>query len=233
MPSSQMSPPTPGRLTMSRSMRETADGPPANGVAGAYSAGPATWLPPIPSLTTTRRSPKAAWRRRASTSGQRSSPLRVDAVPSVIESPKATSTLVPAGAPISSSSRKYHDVVEKGNAPSPSSPPRGPASGALTYELVRALACQVIGPLSPATWKLTASLRPDSSARSRTEGRGAGGRPTPPPRAEGAPPAPLAWRVGAAVLALEAPGGVRAGHPRRPAELQAREDPVEGDGLRP
>ena len=84
----------------------------------------------------------------------------------MIESPKATSTSVPAGAPISSSSRKYHDVVEKGNAPSPSSPPRGPASGALRYELVRALACHVIGPLSPATWKLTASLRPFRSGSS-------------------------------------------------------------------
>src|SRR4051812_15409714 len=223
MPSSQMTPPTPGRLTMSRSMRETADGPPANGVAGAYSAGPATWLPPIPSLTTTRRSPKAAWRRRASTSGQRSSPLRVDAVPSVIESPKATSTLVPAGALISSSSRKYHDVVEKGNAPSPSSPPRGPASGALRYELVRALACHVTGPLSPATWKLTASLRPLRS--------GSPGEPTNPSLrvADDA----SSRRHDDAGVAPEGRGGVGPGHDRAAALLQPDERAVERHGPRP
>ena len=32
------------------------------------------------------------------------------------------------------------------------------------------MACQVIGPVSPATWKLTASLRPASAFASRTNG---------------------------------------------------------------
>ena len=68
-----------------------------------------------------------------------------------------------AGRFMSTSSRKYHEVVEKGKALSPSSWPLEPEPGGVTYEVCSALACQVIGPLSPATWKLTASLRPFSS----------------------------------------------------------------------
>src|SRR5262249_42940221 len=44
----------------------------------------------MPALTTAMRLPCTACNRRDSTSGQRSSPFMVDAVPSVIESPKAT-----------------------------------------------------------------------------------------------------------------------------------------------
>ncbi len=38
-----------------------------------------------------------------------------------------------------------------GNAASSSSLPFDPAPGAVTYDVVNAFACQVIGPLSPAT----------------------------------------------------------------------------------
>jgi hypothetical protein len=76
----------------------------------------------MPALTTEARTP-AACSRRASTSGQRSSPLIVDAVPSVIESPKATITGVSEGAIMSTASTKNHEVVEFGNASSPRSLP--------------------------------------------------------------------------------------------------------------
>ena len=79
-----------------------------------------------------------------------------------MESPNATMTRVVAGAIMSTSSRKYHEVDDSGNADSLSSPPRAPAPGAVRYEVVSALACQVIGPLSPTTWKLTARRRPTS-----------------------------------------------------------------------
>jgi hypothetical protein len=46
--------------------------------------------------------------------------LSVDNVPSVIESPNAHTTIVPAGAITSTASRKYHDVVVSGNLPSSS-----------------------------------------------------------------------------------------------------------------
>ena len=36
----------------SRSSRSLADGPPGNGFCGEYSAGPTTWLPPMPAFTT-------------------------------------------------------------------------------------------------------------------------------------------------------------------------------------
>src|SRR4029079_17466524 len=53
--------------------------------------------------------------------------------------------------------------VLKGNADSSSSCPFEPDPGAERYEVASALACQVIGPLSPATWKLTASLLPGAA----------------------------------------------------------------------
>src|SRR5690349_20180289 len=84
-------------------------------------------------------------------------------VPSVMESPNATMTCALLARFIATSSRKYQEVVEYGNALSPSSWPSAPAPGAVRYEVCSALACQVIGPLSPTTWKLTASLRPLSS----------------------------------------------------------------------
>ena len=48
-----------------------------------------------------------------------------------------------------------------------------PASGAVTYEVAIAVACQVIGPLSPGMWKVTARVRPARSAPagSCTKGR--------------------------------------------------------------
>jgi hypothetical protein len=82
---------------------------------------------------------------------QRSSPLIVVAVPSVIESPNATITWVRSATLISTSSRKYQEVVENGKAVSAISRPLEPSPGAVTYEVVSAFACQVIGPLSPAT----------------------------------------------------------------------------------
>src|SRR6266853_6113010 len=117
----------------------------------------------MPALTTATLLPNARCSRRASTSGQRSSPFMVLAVPSVMESPNATTSPVSGGIIMSTASRKNHDAVGYGKAASSSAAPLTPASGADTNEVVRALACQVIGPLSPATWKLTASLRPQSS----------------------------------------------------------------------
>ena len=87
-----------------------------------------------------------------------------------MESPNATMTLVSAGPIMSTASRKYQDAVEYGKADSSSVCPLAPAPGAVTYDVCNALACQVIGPLSPATWKLTASLRPDSCVASLTKG---------------------------------------------------------------
>src|SRR5947207_13497136 len=110
----------------------------------------------MPSFTTEYRLPVAACKRRAKTSGQRSSPFSVDAVPSVMESPNATITRVAGGAVISTSSKKYHEAVDIENADSLSSLPCEPAPGGVMYDVVSALACHVIGPLSPATWKLTA-----------------------------------------------------------------------------
>src|SRR5215471_15754003 len=126
----------------------------------------------MPALTTATLLPNAPCRRRASTSGQRSSPFIVLAVPSVMESPNATTSLVSPGIIMSTASRKNHDAVAYGNAASSSTAPLAPASGAVMKEVVSALACHVIGPLSPTTWKLTASLRPSSSAAagSRTKG---------------------------------------------------------------
>src|SRR4030088_476378 len=99
----------------------------------------------MPSFTTEKRLPEAACRRRAKTSGQRSSPFNVDAVPSVMESPNATMTRVEGGAVISTSSRKYQEADDIGKPDSPSSPPRAPAPGSLMYDVVSALACHVIG----------------------------------------------------------------------------------------
>ena len=73
----------------------------------------------------------------------------MDAVPSVMESPKPPMALVDAGALISTASKKNHDAVEKGNAASTSSLALEPALGAVTYEVVNAFACHVIGPLDP------------------------------------------------------------------------------------
>src|SRR4051794_39261135 len=116
----------------------------------------------------------AAPRRRESTFGQRSSPLSVEAVPSVMESPNATITGVPAGAIMSMASRKYQEAGEYGNGASSSAWPFEPAPGAVTYDVCSALACQVIGPVSPATWKLTPSLRPASIRASLAKGSATG-----------------------------------------------------------
>src|SRR6185295_8091857 len=121
IPSSQITAESPDKPSTSLSRRSIAEGPPANGVAGEYDAGPTTRLPPIPALTTATLSPFDAWRRRERTSGHRSSPFNVDAVPSVIESPKQATTAVSSGAMTSTASRKYQDVVVYGNAPSCSS----------------------------------------------------------------------------------------------------------------
>src|SRR6266853_2533779 len=107
------------------------------------------------------------------------------AVPSVMESPNATTNPVSRGIIMSTASRKNHDAVGYGNAASSSEAPLAPASGAVTNEVVSALACQVIGPLSPATWKLTATLRPASSGASgsRTKERSTGSLHTDAPGA--------------------------------------------------
>src|SRR3954454_14876633 len=99
----------------------------------------------MPAFTTAAPSPYAACNRRASAFGQRSSPFKVEAVPSVIESPYATIILVSAGARISTASRKYHEVVVNGNAASSSAAPTAPAAGRDTYDVWSAFACHVIG----------------------------------------------------------------------------------------
>src|SRR5215471_14516349 len=139
----------------------------------------------MPSLTTEKRLPASACRRRAKTSGQRSSPFRVDAEPSVMESPKATIARVSDGAVMYTASRKYHDVDDSGKARSLSSLERNPAPGIDRYDVVIAFACHVIGPLSPATWKLTASRRPTSigSAGLLTNGNDTGSDTTSAPGA--------------------------------------------------
>ncbi len=162
IPSSQITADTPDSPATSRSKRSSAEGPPATGLA-AYAGGDTTRLPPMPALTTDTRAPCAAWSRRDRTSGQRSSPLSVDAVPSVIESPKHATTTVSDGASTSMASRKYQDVVVNANAASLSSAPWLPDRGAERYEVVSALACHVIGPVDPTAWKLTTSFRPASS----------------------------------------------------------------------
>src|SRR5215471_1471985 len=128
----------------------------------------------MPALTTETLRPSAC-RRRESTSGQRSSPFMVEAVPSVIESPKATIAKLSDGAIISMASRKNHEAVLYGNDASSSAEPFEPEPGGVRYEVCNAFACQVIEPLSPTTWKLTASLRPVSST---TEESCTNGSPT-------------------------------------------------------
>src|SRR5215813_15530093 len=85
-------------------------------------------------------------------------------------------TLVLSSTSMSTSSRKYQDVVENGNAVSAMSSPLDPAPGAVRYDVVSAFACQVIGPLSPAIWKLMLSLRPfrSGSAEDLTKSRDTG-----------------------------------------------------------
>src|SRR3954462_15587990 len=51
---------------------------------------------------------------------------------------------------------KNHEVVEYGKTVSAPSAVRSPAFGADRYDVVNAAACQVIGPLSPRTYRLTA-----------------------------------------------------------------------------
>src|SRR5215467_4428081 len=139
----------------------------------------------MPSLTTEYRLPAAACRRRARTSGQRSSPFSVDAEPSVMESPNATITRVSGDAAMYTASRKYHDVEDSGNESSLSSLVRNPTPGIDRYDVVIAFACHVIGPLSPTTWKLTASRRPTSigSAGFLTNGSDTGSETTSAPGA--------------------------------------------------
>ncbi len=96
-------------------------------------------------------------------------------MPSVIESPNATTACTLGRARMSTASRKNQDAVVNGNAASLSSALFEPEPGAVRYEVCRAFACQVIGPLSPGTWKLTASLRPTSAP---PEGLRANGRRT-------------------------------------------------------
>src|SRR5258708_4879609 len=123
MPASQIPALTPESVSTSRSRRCRAAGPPGKGFCGEYSFGPTTWLPPMPAFTTAQR----PFKRRASTSGQRSSPLMVEAVPSVIESPNATTAASPLGAAMSSASRKYQEAVANGNGASDRSSPLAPA----------------------------------------------------------------------------------------------------------
>src|SRR5207245_9243977 len=108
-----------------------ADGPPGKGAGGEYLAGPTTWLPPMPALTTANLLPSIACSRRASTSGQRSSPFIVEAVPSVIESPNATIVYASAGTIMSSASRKNQEAVVNGKACSSSAAPVAPRAGAV------------------------------------------------------------------------------------------------------
>ena len=89
----------------------------------ANPGGPDIRLPPIPAFTTATRSPYAACSRRDRTSGHRSSPFRVEAVPSVIESPKHTTTPCPTAPSRRWRRGRYHDVEVYGNAPSPRSAP--------------------------------------------------------------------------------------------------------------
>jgi hypothetical protein len=72
----------------------------------------ATPLPPIPSFTTLTWPPSFLCSVRDMTFDQRSLPLSEEKVPSVIESPKAQTTSVSAGAVTSSSLTKKKDVVE-------------------------------------------------------------------------------------------------------------------------
>ena len=97
--------------------------------------------------------------------------------------------------------------------------PQAPAPGAVTYDVCSALACQVIGPVSPATWKQIASLRPASSGLRVVEGernRVAPGR--------------TAGRDRTLGIAAECHRPVRAGEDSRAAQMQADADVVEGDG---
>src|SRR5437870_13227787 len=66
---------------------------------------------------------------------------------------------------MSSASRKYQEVVLIGKTDSLSSWLFALAPGIETYDVWSAFACHVIGPLSPGTWKLTASFRPARSER--------------------------------------------------------------------
>ena len=83
----------------------------------------------MPSLTTDTWDAPAACSRCNSTSGQRSSPFRVEAVPSVIESPNATTTFVSSGASMSTASSRYQDAVLNGKSVTPSVFPFAPAPG--------------------------------------------------------------------------------------------------------
>ena len=68
----------------------------------------------MPAFTTAMRLPYLAFSRRDSTSGQRSSPFMVEAVPSVMESPNATMAKLSPGTRISTASRKNQEAVEYG-----------------------------------------------------------------------------------------------------------------------
>ena len=93
-----------------------AAGPPEKGFSASKSAGPTTWLPPIPH-SPPRSDRQHACMRRDKTSGQRSSPFNVEAVPSVIESPSATMKRRRRGAIMSRASRKYQEVVGERETP--------------------------------------------------------------------------------------------------------------------
>lgn len=74
-------------------------------------AGLTTRLPPMASFTMLTRSPYSLCSRRDRSFIQRSFSFKVVWVPSVMKSPKAQITTVPAGAITSTASRKNHEVV--------------------------------------------------------------------------------------------------------------------------
>jgi len=71
-----------------------------------------TMFPPIASFTTENLEPNRAFSRRSRKFAQRSSPFRVEKKPSVIESPKATTTFVSESARTSTPSSQNQEVVE-------------------------------------------------------------------------------------------------------------------------
>ena len=78
-----------------------------------------------------------------------------------------TTTTVSSGAITSTASRKYQDVVVSGNASSSFISPMAPgAAAAVRYDVVSALACQVMGPLGTDDMKADGKRRPASSDQS-------------------------------------------------------------------
>ncbi len=107
MPSIQITWVNPDSPSTSRSSRSTAAGP----EVALTTTGLMTRLPPIASLTTLTLFPNALCNLRESTFAHRSFVFRVVCVPSVIESPKAQTTIVSEEATTSTAVRKNQDVV--------------------------------------------------------------------------------------------------------------------------